>query len=672
MADEKTDQPLGGQIAGAANGKDVLYGWLVGRAAADLGLAQAIAASEAQRAEQMRRLEEALMGQMRELQSSQTIASAGSDSGEVGRLKEQVSQFCERQNFLEAQQLTSGQLEAQLAAKLHQLESQLTQTPAAPIASQEITGLRQEVAALAERLAQSESATRAATPADHRMIEEQIAVAVREQSAALQSQVLGQLQQQSASVGDFTARAHSWQNKLDELHQDIQGKSGLLSGLAERVNQMELAARQPAPVEQALAPEQIAALVGQLCDQQQQQSSSRFKALEDALKNQLDGLQLEVREKAALVRLRDGQLDDLRAQLAGLAQRLDQVAVAAPAEAQAVEREAERLQWQREFDERLTLRLRELGDEIRGKLQGVTSAKVDQEQFRGETSALTTRIAQLEQANQNLAAGAVSEAREAQQAALALRAEVAGLKSALLDQQRAQPSDAALRNIEETLRGQIVDLRQQLVHNQRGGQEREGTFNQLRGDLQMLMQRQVQAETLAKQTHALVTQETAQLRGGLKADLVSIEAQLNERRGRDAALQSMEDTLHLRMRELHSQLAQNMLAQDQRDSEFRELKAQLQTVAQQVSQTSLAAPVAAPSLGSFTPSLPGAELRPAPSLTAVESMPSLLQPASAPTNGQAAEPPKLVAVDLHDRLSAEIERKRAELREKSGRWKVRQ
>jgi len=28
-------------------------------------------------------------------------------------------------------------------------------------------------------------------------------------------------------------------------------------------------------------------------------------------------------------------------------------------------------------------------------------------------------------------------------------------------------------------------------------------------------------------------------------------------------------------------------------------------------------------------------------------------------------------MDLHDRLSAEIERKRAELREKSGRWKVR-
>lgn len=637
MADEKTDQPLGGQIAGAANGKDVLYGWLVGRAAADLGLAQAIAASEAQRAEQMRRLEEALMGQMRELQNSQTLSSPASDSGEVGRLKDQIEHYSERQNFLEAQQLTSGQLEAQLAAKLHQLESQLTQT-SAPTADHEVTGLRQDLANLTERIAQAESAARLAPPVDHRQIEEQIGLAVREQSAALQSQLLGQLQQQSASVAEFTALAHSWQNKLDQLQQDIHGKTTLLAGLAARLSQVEVAAHQPAAAEPSLAPEQIAALVAQLVDQRQDQSSAgQFAVLENSLRNQLNGLQLEVREKAALLGARDSELGDLRVHLAGLAQRLDQL-TAPSAEAQAAEREVERAQWQREFDERLTLRLRELSDEIRGKLQGVTSAKVDQEQFRGETLALTARIAQLEQANQSLAAGAASEARDAHQATLVLRAEIAGLKSAWLEQQRAQPSDAALRNIEEALRGQILEVRQQLAQNQRGGQEWEGQFSQLRG--------------------------------GLKADLMSIEAQLNERRNRDAALQSMEETLHLRMRELHSQLAQGMLAQDQRDSELRELKAQLQMVAQQVS--SLGAPVAAPQLGSFTSSLQATELRPAPSLAPVESMPTLLQAAIMPARGHASEPPKLVAMDLHDRLSAEIERKRAELREKSGRWKVRQ
>ena len=145
MADDKNDQPFGGQIPGAANGKDVLYGWLVGRAAADLGLAQAIAASEAQRAEQLRRLEEALLGQMRELQNSQAAPGSATDSGEVERLKDQVRQFSDRQNFLEAQQFTSGQLEAQLSTKIRELEAHIEQPPTA-LANHEVSALRAEMA----------------------------------------------------------------------------------------------------------------------------------------------------------------------------------------------------------------------------------------------------------------------------------------------------------------------------------------------------------------------------------------------------------------------------------------------------------------------------------------------------------------------------------------------
>lgn len=586
VGDEKIDQSLNGQIPGAANGKDVLYGWLVGRAAADLGLAQAIAASEAQRAEQIKRLEEALLGQMRELQKSQSAAGSSTDSFEVDRLKDQLQQFSERQNFLEAQQLTSGQLEAQLAAKIRELETHIDQPPPA-IAGQEVGALRDEMASLAQRVAQAEAtATREPTAVDPRVATEQIAAAVREQT----------------------------------------------------------------------------------------------EALEGALNHKVDGLQQEVREKAALLRLRDSELSDLRVQLSGLAQRLDQAAQLPPPEANAAEREAERASWQRDFDERLTLRLRELGDEIRGKLQGVTSAKVDQEQFRGETLALTARIAQLEQSNQSLSAGAGVEAREAYQATVALRGEIAALKSALFEQQRAQPNDSLMRSVEEMLRGQIHEVRQEIAQKQAGGQDWENQFKELRNDIHTLMQRQVQAETLAKQSHTLMTQETAQIRGGLKAELVSIEAQLNERRARDAALQSMEDTLNLRMRELHNQLAQGLLALDQRDGDVRDLKLQVDNLARRLSQNSTVAPVvsltrpdpAVAPAGGFASSLqPPIELRPAPSAESLDGVPNLLRPAG-PGNGPTAAPAKVAAVDLHDRLSAEIERKRAELREKSGRWKVRQ
>jgi len=610
VADDKNDQSLGSQTIGAADGKDVLYGWLVGRAAADLGLAQAIAASEAQRAEQIKRLEAALLGQMRELQNSQaTVSGPFVDGAEVGRLKDRVEQFGERQNFLEAQQLTMGQIEAQLSAKITELQAQTAQSIATN-ANPEINALRADITVLTQRLGQAEArARRESAPLDGRLAEEQIAVVVHQQTEALKSQLVEQLHRQTSAASDF-------------------------------------------------------------------------KALETSFLQKFDALQQEIREKAALVRLRDGELSDLRIQIAGVAQRLDCVAAPVPVEPSASEREAERALWQRDFDERLTARLRELGDEIRGKLHGITGSTVDQEQFRGETQVLTARIAELEQCHHEAHTGAAAEAREAFQATVALRGELAALKTALLEAQRVQPTVALIPNVEAMLRGEIHELRDQIAQNHHGTLEWENQFKELHHDIQSLMQRQIQSESLAQQTLALVTQETAQIRAGLSSDLVTIETQLNERRAHDAALQSMEEALNLRLRELQSELAQGTLAHGQRDRELRDLKNQVQLLVQQIGQFDPAAllkllgrrdPVSAsPAVsGDIMPALQPIELRPAAPARTTDTTANLFQP-SAPINGYTPEQSKTSATDLHDRLSAEIERKRAELREKSGRWKVRQ
>ena len=588
MADEKNDQPFGGQTIGPANGKDVLYGWLVGRAAADLGLAQAIAASEAQRVEQIRRLEEALLGQMRELQNSQASAESVSNSAAVDLLGDQVRRFSERQNALEAQQLTSGQIESQLTAKVRELEAYVEQSPIA-VANAEVGALRAQMAGLLERIAAVEAnANREVIPIDTGLAQEQIVLVVREQTEALEG---------------------AWQKRLD-------------------------------------------------------------------------GLQHEIREKAALLRLRDGELTDVRVQLAGVAKRLDQMAAPPPAEAGASAREAERVLWQRDFEEQLSARLREMGDEIRGRLQGITNAKVDQEQFRGETLALTARIAQLEQSDQNGNASAATEAREAYHATVALRGEIAGLKAALIEQQRT-PDDAFARSVEATLREQMQAFHGQIAEFQRATLEWQNQFKELPGDMQTLMQRQVQAETLAQQTHALVTQETAQIRGAVKADMAAIEAHLNERRPPDGALQVVEDKVNGRLRELHNQIAHGMLALDRRDLELRELKTQLQMLAQRIGHSDLPpllVPMSAddlteagvaPPLGGFAGSQQTVEMGPMVISQRMDGGDNSLQPALA-GEGLMTDTAKVTAVDLHERLSAEIERKRAELREKSGRWKVRQ
>ena len=105
-------------------GKDLLYGWLVGRAAAELGLAQALATSEAQRNEQLKRLEESLLGQIRALQNCASTDS-GTSGAELDALKVELQRVSEGQQQLSAQRVHVEQLEAAIRDKLQQFESHM-------------------------------------------------------------------------------------------------------------------------------------------------------------------------------------------------------------------------------------------------------------------------------------------------------------------------------------------------------------------------------------------------------------------------------------------------------------------------------------------------------------------------------------------------------------------
>jgi len=76
-----------------------------------------------------------------------------------------------------------------------------------------------------------------------------------------------------------------------------------------------------------------------------------------------------------------------------------------------------------------------------------------------------------------------------------------------------------------------------------------------------------------------------------------------------------------------------------------------------------------PSAG--TPGMQPADLGPKTFDRRADVVANVFQPV-ATGNGHTPDQFKIPPNDLHERLSAEIERKRAELREKSGRWKLRQ
>ena len=190
---------------------------------------------------------------------------------------------------------------------------------------------------------------------------------------------------------------------------------------------------------------------------------------------------------------------------------------------------------------------------------------------------------------------------------------------------------------------------------------------------------------MMQQTHALMINETAQAtqqRGGFAAELAALRAQLDDVQARGEVSHRAAETLNARIRELQMQLTQQIPNLDRRDTEMRELKAQLQSLTQQMARTEAGL---APSRGLVVSRIQEAMPRDsrtrdaAPEVRLDSALPRLGVASQGPQELREGNGPKdqILVEDgdplklMQARMSADIERARAELREKSGRWKVR-
>src|SRR2546426_1207449 len=196
VTDSENEKASSSDTNNLGAGKDVLFGWLVGRAAADLGLAQALAASEAQRAEQFKRLEDTLLAQIRQLQQQLTsgpnfdaqvpelnelkahmqsfaerLNGVESVSQQATQMRELVksemarlhSQLGDRESLLETQRSRFDKLEATIGAKIGELEQMIgTKSKNFDTARDELERIRRELGAITNRITQAELATQQA------------------------------------------------------------------------------------------------------------------------------------------------------------------------------------------------------------------------------------------------------------------------------------------------------------------------------------------------------------------------------------------------------------------------------------------------------------------------------------------------------------------------------
>jgi chromosome segregation ATPase len=610
--DEKDKAPTGSQTTNFGAGQDLLFGWLVGRAAADFGLAQVLAASEAQRVEQMKRLEDALLAQIHELQGQTNIgAPSNRQVTEFNDLKANLDSIAARLSQVEDTARQAVQTRDQLHTHAARLQSDLARQQvlyeAQTLRLQELTeNLGAKFRGL-EESAQRQAQNGSTAEADFKDLKVQLGA------------FTARLEQVEASSRRFESQAIEAVERLEEL-KSLELPRTELTDLAASVDQ------------------------------------------------RLENTRRELGETMA-ARIAQ-ELGGMRSRLEEVTRRLD----SAPPEASAMDYEADRTRWNEEIDHKIAIGMRRLGEEIRQELRSTASGKMDQANFQNEWSALADRIAKAE--------------CNAQQSAERLAAEIDIVGRGLSRQQdRQQAADEFLKNVQNTLRTKLEEIEKLLVRQQDSFQQRDAQSTELKTEMQRLAQKMADLESSAHRTHALMVnenQQTAQLGESLRAEIDDLRGRLNEQPSLAGVMETVESHLSAKARELENQVAEKMLIIDRRDDEIHELKGQIRTINQKVIHLETAKPamqsisirpresVVAPSETiAFKPASeerPNAAARPA---GLPFGMPAAAEIDAGAKDRLLVEAGKDQITHLHERISADIERARAELREKSGRWKAR-
>jgi DNA repair exonuclease SbcCD ATPase subunit len=242
--------------------------------------------------------------------------------------------------------------------------------------------------------------------------------------------------------------------------------------------------------------------------------------------------------------------------------------------------------------------------------------------------------------------------------------------------------DQSLKTIEDKFALKLDALQAQILQTQLASEDYGRQFLGLRSEIQTLVQRLSETESATQQTHALMVNECgqeAQWRDGLRSEHESLRAQVAAIQPNDNALRALEEGFQREIGALEDRLIQKWRLLEQQDADLRELKAQFQNFAQQSNPADAVLPVSPVTPFAPTVAVPVdiSALRAQREASSVGSIKA--QPQSVvvgPVDNQ--EPSETLSnvnrdqlKQLQERLSADIERARNELREKSGRWKVR-
>jgi chromosome segregation ATPase len=617
-------------------------------------------------------------------------------------------------------QLDSGL--AMLAERLTRTDSLSNQTHAlthaeVSSASEFRENTLQQLSSLEARLSDS--------TADHEALQE-LTLSLRAQVQASQQQTAQQFtlldsrdaeqERNAKELAAFLATKLTQQDEklgaLANVHKELYRLGPEVQILEQRINQADLAlqraqdrtegsARRIGQLEESLKNEIVAlnAAVATLADKQQ-----TLRLPEDQLrevKHELDVTVAELQHQLGVERdgfdhwgkgLRESFGAELSAMQARVSERLSQI-----------EHRYARLE---RWEETVKANFDGLEAQLKETLQLQSNHHEQWDRFQSWQGTLDERTSKLDTQMRHAEARAVATAQKTEQSVDVLRCEIRTLQT-LFDPRGLPSADSILRGIEETLGAKFQEIeerftRQLCEYDSRNTEHRRDAnelFETLQSELtairtelvlhadrpcepslrdveafiatkiQEFQQPLTQKLILLEKCDAERTHQIEQVIAGSKTEMAALDTEIiqhpTEISSTDPALRGLEENLSAKIEELRQQMAEKFRACDSHESDLEELKERSQSLIRRMIDLS-----AVIQSSQNTAVLAAQLVAPKPEVSPPRTLAEKIEGEDNPAEIQARSE-KEQLIKLQERMSAEIERVRIELKERSGRWKVR-
>src|SRR5215469_13871357 len=231
-----------------------------------------------------------------------------------------------------------------------------------------------------------------------------------------------------------------------------------------------------------------------------------IKELEEGLNAKVHAVESHLREKAELLKSRDGQLEALRSEVTAFTERMAEMeSVNKQVQGllqEEVRRKEEVLQAKdvaiKELEEGLNAKVHAVESHLREKEELLKSRDGQLEALRSEVTVLTERMAEIESVNKQVQGLLQEEVRR---------------KEEVL-----QTKDVAIKELEEVLNAKVHAVESHLREKEELLKSRDGQLEALRSEVTALTERMAEIESVNKQAEGLLQEEVRKKEEVLQAN----------------------------------------------------------------------------------------------------------------------------------------------------------